>query len=187
MGNNQKKMIISVLATTFLLGAVGCAKETTEEARQLDNDKYQQVRFDDYQNKERYGVRKMVETNRPERMGTNDMMARDVYTADRVSTAVKKLPSVQSAQSLVVGNNCYVAIMSKDGSTNVEMTDQMKKEVADKARAADPKIKDVYVSANPEFMAQMRSYANDLRDGSPVDGLMSNLKETIKRTFPEAK
>jgi YhcN/YlaJ family sporulation lipoprotein len=67
------------------------------------------------------------------------------------------------------------------------VTDAVKKEIANRARAVDPAIRQVYVSANPDFVKQMQEYGTDIRAGRPVSGLLNKLTDLVRRTFPHAE
>jgi len=56
--------------------------------------------------------------------------------------------------------------------------------IADQVRNADPDINDVFVSVNPDFVERMDGYANDIRSGRPVRGMLDEFTETVQRVFP---
>lgn len=114
-------------------------------------------------------------------------LARGVRVSDEVAGEVAGLPEVKSAAAIVMGKTAYVAVVLDKKRGDGKVTDRLKEKITKHARAVDPTLRDVYVSANPDFVKQMNNYANDLRNGRPVSGLIKNLNDIIKRTFPEAK
>ena len=123
---------------------------------------------------------------RPDDTDDNNL-ARGVRVSDEVAKEVAGLPEVNTAAAIVMGNNAYVAVALEGNRGDGKVTDKLKEKITKHARAVDPTLRDVYVSANPDFVKQMNNYANDLRNGRPVSGFIKNLNDMIQRTFPEAK
>jgi spore cortex protein len=122
------------------------------------------------------------------RTDTNDNnLSRNVRVADDVAQEVAGLKKVNTAAAIVMGRNAYVAVTLKHNTGDGKMTEKMKNEIAKRAKAVDPNLRNVYVSSNPDFVKQLGNYANDLRNGKPISGMIKNLGDIIRRTFPEAK
>ncbi|RAL25903.1 YhcN/YlaJ family sporulation lipoprotein [Thermoflavimicrobium daqui] len=111
----------------------------------------------------------------------------NVRAADQIVHSVTRLPEVRSAAALNMGHNAYVAVTLDKKVRNGRLTDALKQKIANQARKAEPAIRNVYVSANPDFAKQLTGYADDVRSGRPVQGLMDRLTDLIHRTFPESK
>ncbi|MBA4543914.1 MULTISPECIES: YhcN/YlaJ family sporulation lipoprotein [Thermoactinomyces] len=122
------------------------------------------------------------------RTDTNDNnLSRNVRVADDVARGVAGLKQVNTAAAIVMGRNAYVAVTLKHNTGDGKLTERIKKQIARRAKAVDPSLRNVYVSSNPNFVKQMNNYANDLRNGRPISGFIKNLGDMIRRTFPEAK
>jgi spore cortex protein len=123
------------------------------------------------------------------RDNNNNASIRDqynVHVTDRVAQSLNQMREVQSSTAIRVGNNVYVAVMLSN-QPGMKMTDKTKKRIADRVRKLEPGVKDVFVSTNPNFVSQLNRYADDLRAGRPVTGLIERLNDLINRTFPERK
>ncbi|QYR23107.1 YhcN/YlaJ family sporulation lipoprotein [Paenibacillus sp. sptzw28] len=49
-----------------------------------------------------------------------------------------------------------------------------------------PQIQNVYVSANPDFVARMTSYMDDVRLGHPIQSFVAEFNAMVERIFPAA-
>lgn len=67
------------------------------------------------------------------------------------------------------------------------LSPQIKNAIADKVRQAVPGIQNVYVSTNPDFVDRVNNYADDLREGRPIEGLWEEFSEMVQRVFPTAQ
>lgn len=106
--------------------------------------------------------------------------------ADDVADRVAALREVDTANVIVTNNNAYVAAkLAKN--TGTKLTKKIKNKISDRVKSIDPKIKNVYVSVNPDFYHRMTNYTNDLRTGKPVTGLFSEFNNTVQRVFPNQK
>ncbi|MBA4493208.1 YhcN/YlaJ family sporulation lipoprotein [Paenactinomyces guangxiensis] len=196
------RLLSGWIILTLLLTSVGCATNDRRDeslerpgyrTTRVGNDVRNYVRDDDVRNRtianrgndtrNNYPSYRIVRDNA--RYNTsNNMMAQNFRVADDVADSITDLNRVKSSAVAILGRNAYVAVVLKG---NDKLTDQMKKNIANRARATDPAIRNVYVSANPEFVKQMNQYVQDLRNGRPVSGIINNMVDIIKRTFPEAK
>lgn len=119
---------------------------------------------------------------------TNDNnLARGVRASQEVAQEVANLPEINTAAAIVMNRNAYVAVTLKAKRGDGKVTEQLKDKVSKHAKAVDPTLRNVYVSANPDFVKQINNYANDLQNGRPVSGFIKNLNDMLRRTFPEAK
>jgi len=66
-----------------------------------------------------------------------------------------------------------------------QVTDAMKKKIAHAVKQAVPHTKNVYVSANVDFVSRVNGYADQVRAGHPIAGLANEFTTMIDRIFPE--
>jgi len=60
----------------------------------------------------------------------------------------------------------------------------LKDQIADEVKKMVPQIKQVYVSANPEFVSRMAAYWEDVRKGNPIQGFIVEFNAMVERVFP---
>ncbi|MBS4189619.1 YhcN/YlaJ family sporulation lipoprotein [Bacillus sp. FJAT-49705] len=102
--------------------------------------------------------------------------------ADSAADKIVSLPEVDQASVIVTDNNAYVAARLEDN--NKGLSSDVERKIADQVKAADKSINDVYVSVNPDFYDRMTNYANDIRNGKPVEGFYDEFTNTVQRVFP---
>ncbi|WP_308635421.1 YhcN/YlaJ family sporulation lipoprotein [Paenibacillus silvisoli] len=68
--------------------------------------------------------------------------------------------------------------------TNDEVTDALKDRIANEVKQMAPSVKNVYVSANPDFVDRMTSYMNDVKTGHPIQGFVAEFNAMVDRIFP---
>lgn len=68
-----------------------------------------------------------------------------------------------------------------------QLTDDLKKRIANVVQDIDDSIKDVYVTTNPEFSNLARDYADDVDKGNPIEGFFDQIGNMIERIFPQNK
>lgn len=75
-----------------------------------------------------------------------------------------------------------------NNTNNTRATDTVTKEIKDKIVAEvkkhDSKIKEVYVSANPDFVERVNYYADEVRAGHPIKGFVNEFSTMVERIFP---
>lgn len=64
------------------------------------------------------------------------------------------------------------------------VTDELKSRIAERVKQINPNIQHVYVSASPDFVSRMQSYANRARNGQPLRGLIIEFNTVVERLFP---
>lgn len=74
--------------------------------------------------------------------------------------------------------------MAGAGTEDERLTQKVKDEVAREVKRMKPSVKNVYVSANPDFVSRMTSYANDVRTGHPIQGFIAEFNAMAERLFP---
>ncbi|WP_042163750.1 YhcN/YlaJ family sporulation lipoprotein [Paenibacillus gorillae] len=64
------------------------------------------------------------------------------------------------------------------------LTAKVKQDIADEVKKLHPNVKNVYVSANPDFVTRMNSYTNDVKLGHPIQGFVAEFNAMAERLFP---
>lgn len=113
---------------------------------------------------------------------TNNMAGNKVELADQVANKITELEEVKMASVLVTENNAYVAVDLKEGTNE---TEELKTKISDAAKAEDANLKNVYVSANPDFTKQFKDYSDRIRANEPVEGFFDEFTNTVERVFPD--
>ncbi|PEE43996.1 sporulation protein [Priestia megaterium] len=113
----------------------------------------------------------------------NDNNQTRLEVADKAADRIVKLDEVDTANVIVTNRNVYVAVVLQDGG-NGEVTDRLKKKIADQVKATDRDVRNVYVSSDPDFVNLMEGYGNRINEGAPINGLFEDFTETVRRVFP---
>ncbi|MEC0093062.1 YhcN/YlaJ family sporulation lipoprotein [Paenibacillus macquariensis] len=66
------------------------------------------------------------------------------------------------------------------------MTQEVKDKIADLVKKSDPSVKNVYVSANPEFVERVGNFVTDVSNGHPISGIVDEFQSLVNRIFPTA-
>lgn len=70
-------------------------------------------------------------------------------------------------------------------SSGTMMSQDVKQKIVTKVRSlCSPNVKNVFVTANPDFYGRLNNYANDLKAGKPISGLVTEFNEMARRVFP---
>ncbi|PEZ02730.1 sporulation protein [Bacillus sp. AFS018417] len=173
----MKKINILVVFFLSIISLFGCAGNQKEKA--LNNRKdnaMQNVRYE--------GNNAGIQNDRNNRINDNNQTRLEV--ANKAADRIAELDEVDQANVIVTNNNAYVAVVLKNGVQG-NITDQLEKKIADQVRATDPDIRNVFVSSNPDFANRMRDYAEKIKRGEPVEGLVEEFNEAVKRVFPTAR
>lgn len=65
-----------------------------------------------------------------------------------------------------------------------DVTTDLKDKIAREVKRHAPHIRNVYVSANPDFMDRLNGFIDQIQAGNPVRGLINELNTTVERMFP---
>ncbi|KIL34679.1 hypothetical protein SD71_18105 [Cohnella kolymensis] len=120
--------------------------------------------------------------------------------SDRIADQLVKLPGVDAAYVMMTDRNAYVAIVqsrngangsgnqgrssaksgngksrsnsanSGNGTGGSDVAADLKDRIANRVKSMSPSIENVYVTANPDFVTRMKSYAQDIANGHPLRG-----------------
>ncbi|MGG4264578.1 YhcN/YlaJ family sporulation lipoprotein [Peribacillus simplex] len=116
----------------------------------------------------------------------NNNATNDMRVSDDISNRVEALKEVKDARVIVTDDNAYVGAVLTDGGDK-DVSNDLKKRIADAVRGADPSVDHVYVSTNPDFVQRMHNYANDIKNGKPVAGFADEFRDLVTRIFPNQK
>ncbi|MEB3100419.1 YhcN/YlaJ family sporulation lipoprotein [Ferviditalea candida] len=71
------------------------------------------------------------------------------------------------------------------GRTTDTVTNGLKNKISQQVKAVKPDIRNVFVSANPEFVNRMTGYAQRFRNGQPLRGMILEFNTMVERIFPQ--
>lgn len=166
-----KYLVIAFLPIPLLFG---CAANQKNEA--FDNRDNNKIRNVQYRQND-------VDINKNNDFNRNNETRMEI--ADEAADRITKLDEVKTANVIVTNRNAYAAVVLRD-SAKGEVTDRLENKIADKVRATDPNIRNVYVSSNPDFVKRMKDYGKRIKQGDPIKGLFEEFSETVRRVFPNA-
>ncbi|MDQ0213959.1 YhcN/YlaJ family sporulation lipoprotein [Oikeobacillus pervagus] len=106
--------------------------------------------------------------------------------ADEAANRITKIKEVDRANVIVTNRNAYVAVVLK-GDTEGKLTRDVENQIAKTVRATDDDIRNVFVSSNPDFVDRMTDYGDKIERGEPIEGLVEEFNETVRRVFPNAR
>lgn len=66
-----------------------------------------------------------------------------------------------------------------------DVDDGVKARIAAKVQELAPDVKNVFVSANPDFVNRMRGYSDRFRAGQPIRGAILEFNRAVERIFPD--
>lgn len=69
-------------------------------------------------------------------------------------------------------------------NSNDDVTSDMKDRIAAEVKKVNPSIRNVYVSANPDFVERADYYAREARAGHPLKGFAKEFGTMVERIFP---
>jgi YhcN/YlaJ family sporulation lipoprotein len=170
-----KKVKYLVMAFLPILLLFGCAANQKNEA--MDNRDNNKIRNVQYRQND-------VNINKNNDFDRNNETRMEI--ADEAADRITELDEVKTANVIVTNRNAYAAVVLRD-SAKGEVTDRLKNKIADKVRATDPNIRNVYVSSNPDFVKRMKDYGKRIKQGDPIKGLFEEFSETVRRVFPNAR
>jgi YhcN/YlaJ family sporulation lipoprotein len=184
----RKSLLWTAVLLTSAIALSGCMDSKTGDVGNKNirpNSVGMKMRFandqDNEQNRSLHGER--MENNNVIGMHGNSR----IQMSDKVANKIAAMPGIDSAFVVMTNHNAYVAV-KEDPHTmrahSLTLTDVMKDKIADKVKAMSPSVENVYVSANPDFVRRMTSYASDVRSGHPIQGLLAEFNALVERVFP---
>lgn len=118
-------------------------------------------------------------------MHNNTRMEMDEQTAG----AIAELDGVDRAWVLLTEKNAYVAVIleqkrGRKREGEEETDDQLNDRISAMVKKRAPRIRNVFVSADPEFAKRLRGYAVKVNNGEPIRGLILEFNRAADRLFP---
>lgn len=65
-----------------------------------------------------------------------------------------------------------------------DVTTDLKDRIATLVKEHSPHVRNVYVSANPDFMDRINGFIDQIQEGNAVQGLINEVNTTVERMFP---
>jgi spore cortex protein len=106
--------------------------------------------------------------------------------ADKAAYKVKNLKEVKQANVIVSNRNAFVAVVL-DNQPKGAIRKELENKISDVVKSTDNNIRNVYVSANPDFVDRMTDYVDKIQQGKPIQGLFEEFTEMTQRIFPNAR
>jgi hypothetical protein len=66
-----------------------------------------------------------------------------------------------------------------------DLTPELKNKIADTVKKQSQNVRNVYVSANPDFVGTMRGYGQEFNNGHPIRGAIIEFNRMVERVFPD--
>lgn len=110
-----------------------------------------------------------------------------IQLSKQVADNVAGLPGVGKTVVMMTDRNAYVSVSRErhgPHAAGTELTESLKKQVADRVHSMSPSTERVYVSGDPEFAARMKYIEEETRKGHPVQGFVTEFNALVERVFP---
>lgn len=138
-----------------------------------------------------------------------------VEMSQEIAERIAAMPEVDRANVLLTNRNAYIAVVvsestRKDNDNNSnqrtnranrdggfvereidvvnapdEVYDQLKDRIAKQVQSMNPKVNNVYVSTNPDFVDRTNEFMQQVQEGRPVRGFIEEFNTMVQRIFPE--
>jgi YhcN/YlaJ family sporulation lipoprotein len=207
----KKTALLAIVASTMVIGTVGCGGPTRDGSGandgmrtrmlnnnagdlRLGNDRYRGAdpnlfrdasdkrlgmrRDNGYTGYDQDGVNRWSDYKSANNNHNNNRLEENREVAEQLTT----MEPIEWASVMTSDNNAYVAVKVREGH-NLE-TGHLKTQIADKVHTTHPQVKNVYVSANPDLISRFQQYSEQLSQGKPVSGLLSEFNKTMMQMFP---
>ncbi|WP_027087903.1 YhcN/YlaJ family sporulation lipoprotein [Cohnella panacarvi] len=108
--------------------------------------------------------------------------------SDAIANHLAAMPEIDAAYVVMTDRNAYVAVTQNNkGGGHVHgtgLSNSLKTKIADNVKSMSTSTQNVYVSANPDFASRMRNFAEETRQGHPIQGFLSEFNALVERIFP---
>lgn len=112
---------------------------------------------------------------------------------EKIAEAVADMEGIDRAYVMMTDKNAYVAVnMDRNGNGRMnargnddDVDEAVKARIASKVKQLAPDVRNVYVSANPDFVDRMRGYGERFQDGQPIRGMILEFNRAVERLFPD--
>jgi spore cortex protein len=125
------------------------------------------------------------ENNRNNNGNTNHNQ-HQIDVADRAARRISNIREVDRANVIVIDKDAYVAV-KLNANSNGKLEQNTKEKISKIVKENDRDMNQVYVSINPSFYTRTTSYANDIREGRPIEGFFDEFGELVHQVFPTEK
>lgn len=105
--------------------------------------------------------------------------------ADNIADKLSNRRDIENATVMLSDDNAFIAI-DMPGNEQGQITNDLKKSISRDVKKMDKSIDNVFVSADVDFFDRMDAYAEDIRNGKPIGGMVDQVTETLRRIFPTA-
>lgn len=126
---------------------------------------------------------------------------RNMEVSDEVAEQIADMAEVQSANVLLTNRNAYIAVIMDDDNNKGKNTNPMakgqimgedisphlKKQISNKVKQLKPNVRNVYISANPDFTDRVSGYMEEIEQGKPFSGFMEEFNTMVRRLFPDTR
>jgi YhcN/YlaJ family sporulation lipoprotein len=182
-----RALILSLAA--FVLAVAGCAD--VSRMGDLGHKNIRPNRFTDDRAQEmnRSFGRQMNNNNLVPDMHGNTRLELSQFLAEKIAS----MPEINTAYVMLTDNNAYVAVTESakssrqaagSGNADDDLAVGLKEKVANQVRSLVPGVKNVFVSANPDFYGRMREIADEVGQGRPIQGFVEEFNTMVARIFP---
>lgn len=197
----MKKIVLFMLSALLALGLAGCASETTPQASpspmmttaapatQAPTTAPTVAPTIAPTIAPEQTASSMMSTGAPSSPSAagmaSEMTDEDAMTvAEAVSTEVARLSEIDKATTVVVGDTALIGV-SFDAQYQGEMTTRIKDMVADRAKTADARIQNVWVTADPDLLERVQALWDKRDGGSAVADITDEFQEIVNRLMPQ--
>jgi hypothetical protein len=118
--------------------------------------------------------------------GTKTLGAAPAVPLSRTNQALYRpgIPGAGGNRNVPLDRTTGDVTMRNLTATPSELAQGLKHRIAAEVVRMAPQIENVYVSANPDFVARMTSYMEDVRLGHPIQGYVAEFNAMVERIFP---
>jgi YhcN/YlaJ family sporulation lipoprotein len=116
----------------------------------------------------------------------------------RLANNIAELKDVKSANVLLTDDSAYVAVVlhgrqtaalrnlgtQSDPATSGAISDYIQNQISDECKIMYPRLRNVYISANPDFVERMSEMAKEGAEGKAIQGYMAEFNAMVQRIFP---
>lgn len=162
-------MLLTALMLSFTL--MGCATNENEEAT---NDAATDVNTEE-------NTDKTETTEGTENTEENNGEQSQLEKADDIAERITEMEEVDTATVIVTDNNAYVAVGLQGDTEDIK---QIEGRISELVKEKKNTIENVYISENPDFVAQMEDYGNKIDAGEPIEGFFEEFTDVVNRIFP---
>jgi YhcN/YlaJ family sporulation lipoprotein len=106
--------------------------------------------------------------------------------AKKLANTAKKVDGVKSA-TVVVTDSVALVGLEINPKIEAKKTDEIKSKVAKAVMKADPSLKNVNVTTDPNLFTRIDKVAKGVAAGKPVSSFADELKEITRRITPKTK